>query len=359
MTPHGPEQDDRIVGTRQGALAFGITFAFAVLVFYVLASGKDVLIPLAVAVVVWYVIIALTDACRQIPWVGPHLPQWLRMLSALLAILGVLTVVVNLISTNVAAVTEAIPVYQDNLIRLLDEATDAFGLLTLPDFGQLAEALDLGAMISSFAGTAATLAGATGIVIVFVVFLLFEQSSFDSKMRALFPDKRREQEVRRVLLHMQNEIRTYISVKTLTSALTGLLSYGILLMVGVDFAGFWAFLIFLLNYIPTIGSMVATVFPALLALVQFPTPLQAIVVIATIGLLQFFIGSLLEPRLMGHTLNMSPLVVVLSLLLWGSIWGIAGAFLSVPLTAIVLIAFQHFQPTRPIAILLSRSGRLD
>ena len=129
-------------------------------------------------------------------------------------------------------------------------------------------------------------------------------------------------------------------------------------MVGVDFAAFWAFTIFLLNFIPTIGSIIATLFPALLALIQFDTFAQFFIVLVGVGSIQVIVGNFLEPKLMGNTLNVSPFIVMMSLTLWGSIWGIAGMFLSVPITVILLIVFAHFEKTRYLAILLSGNGNL-
>ncbi len=141
--------------------------------------------------------------------------------------------------------------------------------------------------------------------------------------------------------------------------LTGASSYVILLVVGVDFAGFWGFIIFLLNYIPTIGSLLGILLPALLAVVQFATLGPVLAVLIGGGLTQFAIGNLVEPRLMGTSLNISPLVVLISLAVWGSIWGLAGMFLSVPLTMIAMIVFSYFRPTRPIAILISGNGDIE
>jgi predicted PurR-regulated permease PerM len=132
----------------------------------------------------------------------------------------------------------------------------------------------------------------------------------------------------------------------------------VLSLVGVDFASFWAVLIFLLNFIPTIGSIIATLFPSLLTLIQFDTMGPFVVTISVLTSLQFCIGSLLEPRLMGQRLNLSPIVILLSLGLWGSLWGIPGMFLCVPITVIIMIICSYFPASRPIAILLSGNGQI-
>jgi len=136
------------------------------------------------------------------------------------------------------------------------------------------------------------------------------------------------------------------------------LSYIFMKVVGVDFAEFWAVLIFLLNFIPTIGSIVATIFPSLITLVQFESYTPFFVVLGGVTAIQVCVGNILEPRLMGNSLNLSPLVILLNLSLWGLIWGIPGMFLCVPFLVISAIVFSHVPQTRSIAILLSRDGQI-
>ncbi len=115
----------------------------------------------------------------------------------------------------------------------------------------------------------------------------------------------------------------------------------------------------MLNYIPTIGSLIGVVFPALLTLVQFAALGPFLVVTIGLGLTQFVFGNVLEPRMMGKSLNLSPLIVIVSLAVWGSIWGVTGMFLCVPITVVMMIVLAGFPQTRPIAILLSATGRID
>ena len=194
---------------------------------------------------------------------------------------------------------------------------------------------------------------------IYVIFLLIEQRSLESKLDALFQDNERRIKIHEILSEIQKDIETYIAIKTLLSFVTGVLSYLILIYIGVDYSEFWAFLIFLLNYIPTIGSLIATIFPALLALIQFESVTSFLIVFISIAFIQFLIGNILEPRLMGRSLNLSALVVLLSLSLWGSIWGVVGMFLCVPITVILMIVFSNFEKTRPIAVMLSSNGKID
>jgi predicted PurR-regulated permease PerM len=148
-------------------------------------------------------------------------------------------------------------------------------------------------------------------------------------------------------------------MKTIISLTTGFASYFALVIIGVDVPVFWAFLIFVFNYIPTIGSIIATFFPAIFALLQFGEFGPAIIVLLLVGSIQVIVGNFVEPKVMGNTLNISPLVVLLALTLWGAIWGITGMLLSVPITVILIIIMSEIPSTRPLAILLSEKGEID
>jgi predicted PurR-regulated permease PerM len=129
--------------------------------------------------------------------------------------------------------------------------------------------------------------------------------------------------------------------------------------VGVDFAAFWALMIFLLNFIPIIGALLGVTFPSLLALVQFETIGPFLVTSLALSGAQFVVSNLVEPRLMGRKLHLSPLVIILSLAFWGGLWGVVGMILCVPIMVILMIICGHFGPTRPIAIMLSSDGEID
>jgi predicted PurR-regulated permease PerM len=128
--------------------------------------------------------------------------------------------------------------------------------------------------------------------------------------------------------------------------------------VGVDFAGFWAVMVFFFFYVPTIGSILAIAAPALLTLVQFDHLTPFLIVLLVIGTIQVVMANVVEPAVMGRSLNLSPLVVIVSLMVWGTIWGVVGMFLCVPIMVVLLIVFAHFEATRPVAILLSADGRI-
>ncbi|MGH1428544.1 MAG: AI-2E family transporter [Arenicella sp.] len=326
-------------------------------VFYVLVVGKAFLVPLAVAVMVWYIINALSRIyARFLPKIEQ--PNILTTLLSILTI-GLLSYfAVDMIRGNISAVQSAAPAYKANFDIMVQKVLTQFNLQEAPNINEMLKGIEIAPMITKLAGTFTNAIGNIFLVFIYVLFLLLEQGTFSKKIVSLFPNANRRKSILSILNHTQEDIQTYIWIKTLTSTATGVISYIVLKFVGVDFAGFWAFTIFLLNFIPTVGSIIATLFPALLALIQFGGFFECVVVLVGVGAVQVVVGNFVEPKLMGNTLNLSPLVVMLSLTLWGSIWGIPGMFLSVPITVILLIVFAHFEKTRSLAILLSGDGNL-
>jgi predicted PurR-regulated permease PerM len=322
--------------------------------------GQEFLVPLAVALMLWYVINAMSRSfTKLIPWVDE--PNWLSMLLSIITIGLFMALAVDMVQTNVLEVKAAIPKYKDNFAGLsvkIGAMLPTVILDLLPNMGEIISGIQPAPVITGLTDTIIAMVGKISLVLIYVAFMLAEQGTFKNKIREILPDQKKRGSVMSILTHAQHDIQTYLWIKTLTSSLTGVISYFVLRWVGVDFAIFWAFTIFMLNFIPTIGSIIATLFPAMLALVQFDTFIPFFIVLAAVGSIQLVVGNLLEPKLMGNTLNVSPFVVMMSLTLWGSIWGIAGAFLSVPITVILLIIFAHFEKTRYIAVLLSGDGSL-
>ncbi|PLX41055.1 MAG: AI-2E family transporter, partial [Deltaproteobacteria bacterium] len=285
--------------------------------FFILIWGKGILLPLAVAIMLWYLLDALSDTIAGYGARVVSLPKWVYTVLALVVSLGTASIIFDALTSSLSSVTEAAPLYQTNFTKLAEKGAAFLGLEATPTIKQLAGSLDMKSLVGSLAGLVTTLAGNIGIIIVYLLFILIEERTFEKKLTALFTSKEDRGRVKDIIEGIQSRIRTYVFIKTALSVLTGVISYVILLMVGVDYALFWAFLIFLLNYIPTIGSMVGVILPTLLTLVQFSSAGPFFIVLASLGTVQFLIGNILEPKLMGGTLNLSALVVLFSLALWG------------------------------------------
>ncbi len=326
--------------------------------FYVLHIGKDLIISFLLAVFIWYLINVLSFAIMKIKVFGKAIPASLRYIASGLVIAVALGFLFNFITQNVSEVIRIAPTYEAKIQPLIDKAYTIIPFEQPPSLSEFIAQFNFGNMIRQVATALTGLAGKAGIITIYILFLFLEQRSFAPKLKAMAQGNLDEQELRKLIGQIDKDTRTYIGIKTLTSLLTGLVSYGVMASVGLDLAGFWGMLIFFLNFIPTVGSILATIFPSLLALVAFEQAWPVAVVIGGVAGTQVLVGNFLEPRLMGNSLNLSPLVILLSLSLWGSLWGVSGMFLCVPITVIAMIICSHFPQTRPIAVLLSGDGQI-
>ncbi|MFZ6015362.1 MAG: AI-2E family transporter [Patescibacteria group bacterium] len=337
---------------------FALGFIALILAFYILLIGKSILIPLIIAIIIWYIIITLTSTYKKIGTKSWHIPHWLALILSLASFAFIAWLFIGFVNNSVNDVIQAAPTYQAKFQNIINGLNNKFNLQEKITFNQIIEYINFSTLATTAAGIITTVAGFTSMIIIYVIFLLLEYHTFDWKIRALFPDKKRRLETEELIQKISKDINTYIKIKTFVSVLTGLACYIILLLMGVQFAGFWAVLIFILNYIPNVGSLIAVVLPVLFAIVQFDFT-HAIILAALLTAVQMTIGNFLEPRLMGKSLNLSPLVIIISLVVWGSLWGIVGAFLCVPIMVILNIILAKFNSTRPIAILLSSKGELE
>jgi predicted PurR-regulated permease PerM len=193
--------------------------------------------------------------------------------------------------------------------------------------------------------------------LIFLAFLFPAASVMGEKLDQIFRGKGRREAARDVLARIRVSMERYLWVQTVMSLIITALTYITLVIIGLDNALFWSFLIFFLNYIPTIGSLAAVILTTAVALVQFPTLGPVVAVFAGVSVWQFVIGNFVQPRMTGDSLNLSAVVVLLALSIWGLVWGIVGAFLAAPLTVMIMIVLAQFPTTRWIAILLSADGK--
>ena len=193
--------------------------------------------------------------------------------------------------------------------------------------------------------------------LVFLAFMLLETPTIDSKLDAAFPGSH-SGTIKNILESISRQTSRYLGTMVIVSLITGFCVWAVLFFIGVEFAAGWGILAFLLNFIPTAGSVIATVPPVLMALLQFaPSYSEAVVTLVAIGIIQMVTGNVLLPKMLGDSLGLSPVVIMLSLLLWGMILGLPGAILSVPIAAIIKIVCENFPSLRPIAIMMGTGPR--
>jgi AI-2 transport protein TqsA len=313
-----------------------------------LRATSAIMIPLVLALFLALLAFPLVRLLQRL-----HINAVLAVLVTVLAVLAALVGPGMVIVAAVRQFASAVPGYEAQLRQI---TTSGFAWLrennvdtsALTAFADPSRALEM--ILATLTGVVTLLS--VGILVVIVsAFMMIEAAGIFERRNQVLGDSQRH-----TLTGFIRDLQTYLWVKSAVSLATGLAAWGWCSFLGIDFALLWGMLAFLLNYIPTFGSLVAAVPPVLLALIQFG-PLSAGVTIAGYIGINVAFGSLLEPTLLGHRLRLSPLVVLLSVILWGWIWGIAGALLSVPITMAIKIGLEQSEQSRWIASLLEGGRR--
>ena len=339
----------------------GKSFLIAGLIFFtvlMLVYGASILVPFAVALLIWFLINAAAGGLQSLQIGNLRLPRAIAIILALFVTFNLSMVALDLVVSNITALSARTPEFQQSLNPLIDKIADLLGMTNADLLNKILDHFGLERLFTRVLSATASFSGQVGVISIYVIFLLIEQQFFQVKLRALIKDDAKRARVEAILDAISNDIQAYVWIMTFVSFVTALLSLAAMKFLGLEHAEFWAFIIFILNFIPTVGSILSTAFPTLYALVQFQDLSGPLKVFLLVGIIQFAIGNFLQPRLAGKTLLMSQLVVVLALFVWGAIWGIVGMFLAVPIMAIFIIILANFELTRPAAIIMSQDGRL-
>lgn len=340
------------------AVRTSLLFIAFVLAAWVLYWLRDILAPFALAIFFWLIIDGFT---RWLASKTPLIPHLAALIVAFL-IVGASLFGIGVVITDTALdIAREAPHYEKRLSEIVSPFVKRFSgdgsLIGLLDQIGLRDRLQH--LLGGLAGSVQGVMSSFVFIGLYVVFLFATQASFPKKMRYLFPDSEQRKQAQHVGGHIRVSIEKYLGIQTLMSLIMTVLSYAIMWTFGLDNALFWALVIFILNYIPIIGSVLAGALPALFALVQFPNLGMVATMAALLFAVQFLISNTVQPKMMGDSMNLSALVVILSLVLWQGLWGGVGAFLSAPLTVIVMIILAQFKDTRWIAVLLSADGDPD
>jgi AI-2 transport protein TqsA len=325
-----------------------VGFAAVVVIIYGMQMAKEFLVPFLVAV-----FLALISVRPMLWLLRKRVPSFLAALMIVSAILLTLAMVGTILGSSIAEFTAALPGYQAQLDVIVDGAID-FGAKHLnidESIESLGDMIDPGWAMGLVATILNSLRGVltnTFLIIFTMIFMLLEVSSVDAKVAAAFGRSADSLERPREFLH---NLGRYLGIKTVVSTATGLCAGVLTWSIGLDFPLLWAMLAFLLNYIPTIGSIIAAVPAVLLALVQLGPGAAGATAIGFAGINVVF-GNVVEPRLMGYGVGLSPLIVFVGLVFWGWVFGPVGMLLSVPLTMTLKLILESDEQTRWIAILI-------
>ena len=317
--------------------------------------GRSFLVPIVVALILFVLLNALISRIASFQVAGRNIPRPAATALGIAVVALGLVFFTAVLTQQVNAAVEAMPRYLDRLDELLEAAGRYVGEDVSSQLAGAVRDINLTERIPTLLGSAGAMLTAIALVVIYLAFMFAERPIFWTKL-SLVLNRGPEDRAHVILRAINHSIERYFWVKLLTSALTGGAAYAVIKPLGLDFAETWALVIFFLNFIPNIGSAVATLLPTLVALVQFDSFTPFLVVGLGVTSIQLVVGNVLEPALMGRTLNLSPLVIILSLTFWGAIWGVVGMFLSVPIMVTVLIVAAQFPAWRPLAVMLSNDG---
>lgn len=343
-----------ISNSNKQSVAFKTLMVMALVV--IVASGlkvaSSIIVPFFLSL---FISIILFPAVQFL--VRRKVPSVVAVLFVVFITLSTLPIIFAVIGKSVGEFSSSLPKYQgrfleisDSLSGWIEETGISIPKKTLREHINLAETMQL------FANMLAELGGVltNALFIIFsVVFILLESSDFPFKIRQAFPNSK---VILQNLNSFSSSLKSYMIIKTIISILTGITVSILLAILGVDFYGLFGMVAFLLNYIPTIGSIIAAVPAVLLSFVQIGGTTSLFVAIGFI-VINVFYGNVIEPRYMGKGLGLSTFVVFISLVFWGWLFGLVGSLLSVPLTMTLKIALESSKETKWIAILLGSEQR--
>ncbi|GHS90021.1 pheromone autoinducer 2 transporter [Synergistales bacterium] len=322
----------------------------AIAVCTVLNLTSGVFIPLVIA---WF----LLQVFRPVIALGRkiRLPQILNTILVLAVFFGLCFLGVKFCTTQVVAFNQAFNRYYDKLSAV---SKDMMVMLRIPE--DVMSRFDwvniLGSSLRNISGLAFELSSKFVLMVVFLMFMLLEAPYLDKKIDHAFSGSNAVK-IKKILATVSDQISRYLGTMTLISMATGFCAWIALRIFDVELAEGWAVLTFVLNFIPTVGSIIATIPPVLMAMFQFsPSYFRPIMVLLSLWAIQLTIGNIITPKVVGDRLDLSPVLILLSLLFWGMIWGIPGAILSVPIASIIKIVCENIPSLRSIAVMMG-SGR--
>ena len=347
-------------------IKFFIIIIGLVVLFGVLKELQFIIVPLIIAYLLVFVFEPL-----NIFLIKKKIPQSIATLIDILIIIAFFWALSTFIIDSFSRLGEELPLYQQKLDKIVKTTAISFGIddpfFTEFNIAQILSDLDYGGIASGLFSSTISIFSAGFFVLFFFVFVssshkhiiaaikdryiksqakiskkrlmkkVDDPEELNDKDRLEIIKNERERRVEKTFKDITEQIQRYIATKFLISLLTGFLVGVVLWIFGVDFLIVWAVMAFFLNFIPNIGSILAVILPTVMTLIQYESVGYTVLVGGIISLVQNLIGNLVEPKIMGDKLGLNPLVILLSLLVWGYIWGIAGMFLSVPLTAVVKI----------------------
>lgn len=338
------------VTTRNAVVFLAVVAAVAALYWM-----RSILIPLALAV---FLAVMIDSFARVLTARAPTLfPPRVALPAAVVLSILLFGVSFWVVIANGRGFFDQLLDYGPRLNGIIAKVAHAVGVQVAPTVDSLINQLNPQRYIGQVATSFGNFASNALLVMIYLGFIIASRRGFARKIVALFPQHAEREQNMKLFQRIRDGVEQYLWLQTVTGVMIAGSAWVVMMLVGLDNAFFWAFLIFLAAYIPILGGAIGCFMPPLFALVQFPDSLwPAVILFAALQAIFFVVGNVILPRMQGDSLNMDPTVVLLSLAAWGALWGVSGMFLSTPLTVAAMLILAQFDGSRWIAILLSEDG---
>lgn len=320
--------------------------------------GSGFMIPLVLAILLFVLICAVADRARELWPFASAMPIWLANLTGITLVLSGMFALMYVLASQARLLAQSLPEYEAEVDTAVARLAALIGNDITHAVRDIVIKVDMSMVTMAAFGEARYFLSTFLLICLYVAFMMAERFTLASKVQIAAGDHHIGRNLPYVTREISQNLQRYVGVKTFISLLTGVFSYAVFRYIGLEFAETWGVLTFALNFIPSIGSVVAVLFPAAISLIQFDSITPFLIVVLLCGSVQFVIGNFLDPALLGRSLNLSTLTVILTLTFWTAVWGLTGAFLSVPLTVCALIVLSHIPATRYLAIMMSQDGSL-
>ncbi len=308
---------------------------------------RSILIPLVISIFIYTMITPLIRYLRF----RMKFPRWLAIVISATIVLVPLVLVVIFISNSISNFVQTFSIYQAKLLESFNKLADLIRSYKIPLPDEMLELKSLQAMLTGpssvnflkgVGSNAVKVISYFSMVVIFVFFMLLGSG--------------RTKITNTVIKEIQNKISAYLYIHIIVSIFTGICVGIVYFSVGLELALMFIVCTIVLNFIPNVGSIIAVLLPMPIALMQFGPTASFWIVLIIPACMQFVIGSIMEPKLLGGGMDLHPVTIIGSLVFWALVWGVPGAFLAVPMTAAVRIILSKLEPTRAFAEILS--GRL-
>ena len=325
---------------------------------FVLKELQAIFLPLFIAVIISFVFLPFFNLM-----IKKKLPTAVAILIIVLCIFLISNIASVFIFTSVNSFSAEFPKYEAKFLDIYNDITTRLNL-SPAELESLNNSFNIRKLVSNstftttVTGIFASITNLLGnyiLIMFYVIFILSEAKSIQERINVAFPNED-ENNLNKTLSDIFAGVKGYIAGKTLLSLIQAVILGTFLWICGVDFYIIWGFMFFFSDFIPNIGSLVVTILVAIVALLQFGNLTMPVFIVAVLIIIQNLKGNILEPRIFGQRLDLSPLLLFFSLIFWGYIWGIVGMILSVPIMSMIKIALSYIPATKPIAILMSNNA---